>query len=83
MPFSAVTTPFRVTSASGQWWANCAWDAFGIPAMMASDATIHTTCGACRRPLMFHVVRGRVTEVSGAVHFAVPPADWWADIGFT
>ena len=83
MPFSAVATPFRVTSTSEQWWANCAWDAFGIPAMMVSDADIHTVCGACRRPLLFRVVGGRVTEVAGAVHFAVRPANWWDDIGFT
>src|SRR3712207_3093970 len=34
MPFSAVPTAFRVTSGELAWWANCAWDALGIPAML-------------------------------------------------
>ena len=31
-PFSAVPTPHRVEAAGRSWHANCAWDAFGIPA---------------------------------------------------
>jgi len=38
-PFSAVATPFRVTAGPRSWWANCAWDALGIPAMLHADAT--------------------------------------------
>src|ERR1700761_1897527 len=34
MPFSGVPTPFRVATASGAWFANCAWDALGIPAAL-------------------------------------------------
>ena len=29
-PFSAVVTPYRVNAAGRSWYANCAWDAFGI-----------------------------------------------------
>ena len=29
-PFSAVPTSYLITAAGRQWWANCAWDAFGV-----------------------------------------------------
>ncbi len=29
-PFAARPTPFRVEAAGRSWYANCAWDAFGI-----------------------------------------------------
>src|SRR5215470_14833343 len=46
-PFSAVPTPHRVR-AQGRWWyANCAWDAFGIPAALDCDGEIQTTCPDC------------------------------------
>ena len=35
-PFSAVPTRFRVHGAKASWWANCAWDMFGIPRRSAS-----------------------------------------------
>src|SRR4051812_6229368 len=33
MPFSAVPTRYRVTVGERWWYANCAWDALGIPAL--------------------------------------------------
>jgi hypothetical protein len=30
-PFSAVETPHRVEAGGRSWFANCAWDALGIP----------------------------------------------------
>jgi hypothetical protein len=64
MPFSAVPTAFRVETevrdgTAGAWWANCAWDALGIAAMLhgaghgAARAPIHitTTCPDCEAPI--------------------------------
>jgi hypothetical protein len=44
MPFSAVPTPFVVESGGMRAYANCMWDALGIPAMLHADATIATSC---------------------------------------
>jgi hypothetical protein len=68
MPFSAVPTAFRVEAdapdgAAGAWWANCAWDALGIAAMLhgagheAGRAPIHitTTCPDCEAPIALTV----------------------------
>src|SRR6185295_1646755 len=35
-PFSAVPTAFRTSDGGSSWYAPCAWDAFGIPAALAS-----------------------------------------------
>jgi hypothetical protein len=87
MPFSAVPTPFLVHSVDSQWWANCAWDAFGIPAALDVDATIHATCGDCDAPMKVTVTRGALTrsieDEQAVVHFALPVREWWKDIGFT
>jgi len=82
MPFSAVPTPFRVSSEGRGWWANCAWDALGIPVMLDADATIVTTCADCGQPITVAVESGRVRG-GGLIHFAVPAARWWDDIVFT
>ena len=60
------------------------------PAMLAaagrpSDANIETRCDDCASPLWIDVTAGRVRAVPPDVvaHFAVPAAQWWADIVFT
>jgi hypothetical protein len=84
MPFSAVPTPYQVTFGSSSWWANGAWDALGIPAMLHEDATIHSRCPVSRQKLEFRVVDGQAqANPSGCVHFSVPAARWWEDIGYT
>lgn len=83
MPFSAVPTAFRVTAGSTAWWANCAWDALGIAAATGRDVRIDTGCADCGDPLTLRVEHGSVAPPDGVVHFAVPAARWWDDIGFT
>ena len=83
MPFSAVPTPFRVTSGERSWWANCAWDALGIPAMLGKNAHVVTRCAECDEPMTLTVPDGSLVEADGVIHFAVPAARWWDDVGFT
>jgi hypothetical protein len=83
MPFSAVETPFEVRAIERSWYANCAWDALGIPAMLGCDARIITRCGDCGEPLTLAVMDGEVVGGSEVVHFAVPAIRWWEDIAFT
>src|SRR3712207_4162750 len=54
-PFSAVPTPFLVTVPNFSCYGNCIWDAFGIAAMLRSDATIDTSCADCGEAVRFHV----------------------------
>ena len=83
MPFSAVPTAFRVRTSAGEWWANCAWDALGISAMLQAPAEIISTGTDCGDPPPIHTTGRALSTGSGVVHFAVPAAAWWDDIGFT
>lgn len=83
LPFSAVPTPFQVEGAGRSWFANCAWDAFGIPLLLGVDAVITTRCQDCDGPIVYRVEDGRLADAHGVVHFAVPASKWWDNIGFT
>ena len=82
-PFSAVPTAYRV-QASGRWWyANCAWDAFGICAALQTDGRVETACPDCGEPIVAEVVGGQPGEETLLFHCLVPAARWWDDIVFT
>jgi hypothetical protein len=50
-PFSAVPTPFLVRTTRHASYANCAWDALGVPVMLEDAAEITTACGCCGESL--------------------------------
>ena len=82
-PFSAVPTPHRV-NARGRWWyANCAWDAFGICAAFDSDGRVETSCPDCGDELVVEILDGVPGDESLVFHCLVPAAHWWDDIVFT
>ncbi len=82
-PFAAQPTLFRVDVGGRSYFANCAWDAFGIGAAMHVDSTIHTECADCNRPLQIDVHDGRPDDPDLVFHVLVPAISWWSDIGFT
>jgi hypothetical protein len=83
LPFSAVPTAFRVESNDRSWWANCAWCALGIPAMLRKSARIFSVCGDCQKPIRWTVESNQVSGTPSIVHFAVGPAYWWDDIAWS
>ena len=88
-PFSAVETPHRVevtgVEAGGRvWFANCAWDALGIPGALHTDGRVQSECPDCGEPLELVVRDGELARGTDVlVHFVVPARRWWDDIGFT
>jgi hypothetical protein len=82
-PFSAVPTPFRVHADGRDWFANCAWDAFGICAALHVDGRIDTACADCGDPLTVTVQDGQPDDPTLLFHSLVPAARWWDDIAFT
>ena len=82
-PFSGVPTAYRVQAAGRWWYANCAWDAFGICAALHSDGRIETTCPDCGEGLPVAVAGQRPDDESLLFHCLVPAARWWDDIAFT
>jgi hypothetical protein len=82
-PYSAVPTTFRVHTERASAFANCIWDALGIPAMLATDARIETACPDCGETLELRVEDGDLEPLDWVAHFAIPAARWWDDIGHT
>jgi hypothetical protein len=82
-PFSAVPTSFRVRAAGRSWFANCAWDAFGICAALDVDGEIQTSCPDCGEAIEVSVVDGRPGDERLLFHCLVPARAWWDDIVFT
>ncbi len=84
LPFSAEATDFRVTTADGTWWANCAWDSLAVVAALhAPTATISSHWSDTGAALTIDIRNDEVIEPMGYVHFAVPADRWWDDIVFT
>lgn len=82
-PFSAVPTAYRVQADGRSWYANCAWDAFGICAALHVDGRIETACADCGEALNIEVRDERPDDESLLFHCLVPAARWWDDIVFT
>jgi hypothetical protein len=83
IPFSAVPTPYRVEAAGRSWFANCAWDAFGILAAFDVDGHISSSCPDCGEPIEIDVVDRRPAPSDDVFHVLVPARRWWDDIVFT
>jgi hypothetical protein len=82
-PLSAVPTPHRVEAGGRTWYANCAWDAFGIPAALGVDGHISSSCPDCGEAIELDVVEQRPEPDRDVFHVPVPARSWWADIVFT
>ncbi len=82
-PFSGVPTAYRVQAAGRWWYANCAWDAFGICAALHTDGQIETSCPDSGEPLSIAVRGQRPDDESLLFHCLVTAARWWDDIVFT
>ena len=78
-PFSAVPTAHRVRAGGRWWYANCAWDAFGIAAALHAEGRIESSCPDCGEALAFE--SDRPGELF--FHCLVPAKSWWSDIVFT
>ena len=82
-PLSAVPTVHRVRTEHRRWFANCAWDAFGICAALGVGGQIETRCPDCRDSLAIEVRDGRPDPDDLVFHCLVPARRWWGDIVFT
>lgn len=78
-PFSGIDSGYRSFVGDQSWNANCAWDALAILALVGD--------GRAYAPgpdgdLVWKIEEGEVSP-AGIVHFLVPAAHFWDDIGFT
>ena len=82
-PFSGVPTQHRVTSAGVSYYANCAWDAFGIPAALNRPGEVVSRCEQSKETLRLTVGLDGPEPSDWLFHCEVPAAKWWQDIVFT
>lgn len=79
-PFSAVPTAFRVQANGRSYWANCSWDALGIPVALDADARIEARCNGSGESIGITVSGGEVHGNGELAHFAVPFRAWYDDL---
>ena|SRR5690349_13261474 len=82
-PFSGVPTQHVVKAGGVSYFANCAWDALGIPAALQQAATVYSRCEQSAEPLCLEVTRQGPEPSDWLFHCVVPAAHWWDDIVFT
>lgn len=83
-PFSALDAPFRVVGGDGHWDAICIWDALGILVVVQADGEVRTPCPDCGEELVIRVHHGQLGVPDHyLVHYGVPAARWYEDVGYT
>ena len=82
-PFSGVPTAYRVHAAGRWWYANCAWDAFGILGALDVDGRVESSCPDCGEPYTIDVRDSAISRTDLLFHCPVPAEHWWDDIVFT
>ena len=82
-PLSGVETPYQVRVGAVRLFANCAWDLFGIPAMLGIDVALEAPCARTGEPQSIIIEDQQIKSSQGVVHFLVPPRQWYDDIVHT
>jgi hypothetical protein len=82
-PFSGVPTQHRVRLGGRDYFANCAWDALGIPAALHLPGEVSSRCEQSLEPIHLEVTESGPRPEPCLAHFAVPAARWWEDIVYT
>ena len=82
-PFSGVPTQHCVEAGGREYFANCAWDAFGIPAALHEPAIVRSECGQSGEPFRIAVGLDGPDALTWLFHCLVPAAQWWDDLVFT
>jgi hypothetical protein len=82
-PFSGIATQHRVRALGVEYFANCAWDAFGIVAALGGAGEVLSRCEQTGDPLRLTLGAHGPDPSPWVFHTPVPAARWWQDIVFT
>ena len=82
-PFSGVETQHVIESEGVRYFANCAWDALGVPAALQRPATVRSRCEQSGEALRLRVGVDGPVPADWLFHVHLPAAEWWDDIVFT
>jgi hypothetical protein len=82
-PFSGIPTQHRVEVDGVEYFANCAWDALGVPAALGRSGRVRSRCEQSGEPLDLAVGTDGPEPSTWLFHCPVPAAHWWDDLVFT
>ena len=82
-PFSGIETQHRVRANGREYFANCAWDSFGVAAALHAEADVVSRCEQTLEPLQLRLGADGPPPSAWLFHVAVPAAHWWRDIVYT
>ncbi|MFQ6016589.1 MAG: alkylmercury lyase family protein [Kiloniellaceae bacterium] len=86
-PFSAISSPFRVTLSDGRaFFANCSWDSIAMHVMLGRDVRIDSFCHHSGAKIAIELSNGTVESAQPEgtiVYLGLPAARWWQDIVHT
>ena len=82
-PFSGIETQHRVLANGRTYFANCAWDSFGIAAALHAEADIVSRCEQTLEPLRLRLTSAGPPPSDWVFHVVVPAVHWWRDIVYT
>jgi hypothetical protein len=82
-PFSGVPTQHRAAVNGRDYFANCAWDTFGVVAALGGTGNVLSRCEQTLEPLALHLAPEGPPASEWRFHCVVPAAEWWNDIVFT
>jgi hypothetical protein len=85
-PFSNLPTPFRVSSGSTQYFANCAWDATALHVMLDREVRVSSFCHHCGDRIELDLARGRNASDRGQevlVFLGTPVSKWYDNLVIT
>lgn len=82
-PFSGVSTQHRAIVKDKEYFANCAWDAFGVVSALGGTGRVLSRCEQTLEPLVLDLTPAGPPASGWLFHCVVPAANWWNDIVFT
>jgi hypothetical protein len=82
-PFSGVPTQHRATVDGKEYFANCAWDAFGVVSALGGTGDVLSRCEQTFEPLAVHLTGDAPPPSPWLFHCVIPAAQWWKDIVLT
>jgi hypothetical protein len=82
-PFSAVPTAYGFSFNRRSYWANCAWDFFGLAALVGASGAFSARCAYSGATLRATFDRGALLDGDGIIHFVVQPRRFWDNVAFT
>ena len=83
-PFCATKSAYALSDGTTTWYANCAWDMFGVALIVGKPLIAEAQCADCRERIAVECDPAHPpVECQALVHFLVPAKHWYEDIGFT